>query len=217
MWEVLIVMCQLCLVSLASDRCSDRREEKRDNRDRDGITKKTLPMQLRQSSPCPRDAKLTTTKPAKTKNEVNKNKCILSNSVSKHSAEDEQKTTKTKTLTLDLQSKVTMVTDLIEFTQSVHNDLVGYLDIHTMEPNRRPYVSTNYSVDEFKREYPQEYKRAKRRTRVSQRIMNDLTVYLCQRYRMYLVGTTHIYGRVQRMEDLVDFILEKYADNIKAA
>lgn len=98
-------------------------------------------------------------------------------------------------------------TILLEYCRQNHTELEKYLESHTLNDRRQPYVSSKYLPSMFKHEHPELYRKALKRLAVGDEEMDTLVSYLCQTFPDLLVGTSHVYGYVQRLEDLVDFIL----------
>lgn len=68
-------------------------------------------------------------------------------------------------------------------------------------------MSGRYLPSVFKNDHPDLYGKTCQRLAVGDEDMDTLVSYLCKTFPNLLVGTSRVYGHVQRLEDLVDYIL----------
>ncbi len=107
--------------------------------------------------------------------------------------------------------------ELIKFAQAIHGDIGNFLGCHDMCETRQPYVSLSYSPTQLKNDFPQVYEKIVKRISFEQGDIDMLNNYLVKEFSEYLVGTTCIYGLVQRLEDVCDFIMGKYREYSKCS
>ena len=109
-------------------------------------------------------------------------------------------------------TKFTQSVTLLEFVQSIDKDILQFLKGHTLNVMRRPFMSpSGMSPLQFSIEHKDLYDRAMTRTNIPESERDSLVEYLCQKYTGYLCSQPgQVYGRLQRLEDVMDFVLQMY-------
>lgn len=100
--------------------------------------------------------------------------------------------------------------NLVRFSEGIHEEITKFLQQHTLEPERRPYVNSGIPLPEFKEKHCDLYIRAKKRIHLPEYELDELLAYLCIQYSKFFTGTEGTYGYLQRLEDVCDFIIDKY-------
>jgi len=119
--------------------------------------------------------------------------------------------------TTDDSVEITMVEasvepELVVLAKKIDLEIISFLKSHKMYEADRPHVSSKLSPFQLKKENPQIYENIERRLKIKEDELNELNLYLCAKYATYLVGTDQVTGRIQRLEDLTDFLIKKYED-----
>ena len=89
----------------------------------------------------------------------------------------------------------------------------NFLHNHELSNKVRPYVSKSCNPEKLKKDAPDVYRNMIRRLEYADDELDALNAFFITKYKELIVGTKNIEGRMQRLEDLTDFVIEEYTAN----
>ena len=123
----------------------------------------------------------------------------------RHKIRKSEKDSKQKHISMDLKYEA-----LLEYVVEIRADILNYFKGHILDDRRRPYISLRDPL-KFKTEHRELYEQAVARSIVPASVRDELVEHLCSNYTEYLCAqSSRVYARLQRLEDVMDFILQQY-------
>ena len=99
---------------------------------------------------------------------------------------------------------------IVEFAEKRKRDIDHFLSEHKLETQRRPFARSLAQMDQFEQKHPELYAKMKARLRVPDDELYALNDYLCDEYCEQLRGNGPAFLMMQKLEDLVDFVVKLY-------
>ena len=99
---------------------------------------------------------------------------------------------------------------IVEFAEKRKRDIDRFLSEHKLETQRRPFARSLAQMDQFEQKHPELYAKMKARLRVPDDELYALNDYLCDVYCEQLRGNGPAFLMMQKLEDLVDFVVKLY-------
>ena len=99
--------------------------------------------------------------------------------------------------------------DVVEFAVSINSEILEFLKNHTLPKKIRRSVSLSNSPSLIEENNPELYKKMLRRASLPDEETDRLLQYLMSHHREYLASTHEVMEHTERLEDVVDFILDK--------
>ena len=99
---------------------------------------------------------------------------------------------------------------IVEFAEKRKRDIDHFLFEHKLETQRRPFARSLAQMDQFEQKHPELYAKMKARLRVPDDELYALNDYLCDEYCEQLRGNGPAFLMMQKLEDLVDFVVKLY-------
>ena len=117
---------------------------------------------------------------------------------------------------LAIQQKQKIKTSkLVTFAKDHKREIDRFLWEHELETRRRPSVSSLAHMDRFKQKHPELYSRMKARLRIPDSDLYELNNYLCDVYCEDLRCDGPAFLMMQKLEDIVDFIINLYSQHCR--
>ena len=102
---------------------------------------------------------------------------------------------------------------IVEFAEKRKRDIDHFLSEHKLETQRRPFARSLAQMDQFEQKHPDLYAKMKARLRVPDDELYALNDYLCNEYCEQLRGNGPAFLMMQKLEDLVDFVVKLYHES----
>ena len=102
---------------------------------------------------------------------------------------------------------------IVAFAAKRKQDIEGFLSSHKLETQRRPCVTSFAQWDQFKHKHPGIHAKMKARLQVPDGDLYALNDYLCDVYSDQLRGNGPAFIMMQKLEDIVDFVVKMYHEN----
>lgn len=99
--------------------------------------------------------------------------------------------------------------DVVEFAASINCEILEFLKNHTLPKKVRCGVSVSNPPSRIELNNLELYTKMKKRASLQDEQMDRLLMYLMAHYRDNLASSHEVLEHVERLEDVVDFILEK--------
>ena len=102
---------------------------------------------------------------------------------------------------------------IVEFAEKRKRDIDHFLSEHKLETQRRPFARSLAQMDQFEQKHPDLYAKMKARLRVPDDELYALNDYLCDEYCEQLRGNGPAFLMMQKLEDLLDFVVKLYHES----